>query len=347
MNSSRARDILFTSVLVIVSLFFLYLLTPFVLPLFWAAVIASIFRPLYLRFNRRWNRPSMCAALTFLIIALIIILPGIIIGSLLFAESMRIYESLGPDGGNVEKIVRSITRAIKDSPYFVRLHIDEQFWTGKVSEIGRGIASYMLEHLKNLTQNTVIFLAQFAVMLYTLFFFIRDGDAFLGMLMRLFSLGEDREKILYERFVVTAKSTLKVTLIIGGIQGTLGGFIFWATGIEGALVWGVVMVFMSIVPVVGCSIVWVPAGVVMLLMGHVWKGVLILSYGAFVISMVDNLLRPMLIGRDVQMHPLLIFLSTLGGITLLGFSGFVIGPIITSLLLALWAMYDITISRSS
>ena len=100
------------------------------------------------------------------------------------------------------------------------------------------------------------------------------------------------------------------------------------------------MVLTAIVPVVGCSIVWAPAGVIMLLMGHIWQGVLILAFGVFVITMVDNILRPILLGRDVQMHPLLIFLSTLGGISLFGFSGFVIGPIISSLLLAIWEMYD-------
>ena len=139
---------------------------------------------------------------------------------------------------------------------------------------------------------------------------------------------------------MTARSTLKVTLLIGGIQGILGGIVFFITNIEGALIWGLLMIVMAIVPVVGCSVIWGPAGVLMLLTGHIWEGVLILVFGVAVISMIDNLLRPVLIGKDVEMHPLLIFLSTLGGIVLFGFSGFVIGPIITSLLLAIWEMYD-------
>jgi predicted PurR-regulated permease PerM len=220
------------------------------------------------------------------------------------------------------------------------LHVDEKFWTEKFSEIARSISNYIFINLKALTQNTLVFIVQFAVMLYTLFFFIRDGDKFLGMVMRVFSLGQEREKVLYEQFVATTRATLKVTLIIGGLQGSMGGLIFWVTGIEGALLWGVVMVLMSIVPVVGCSVIWVPASVIMLLTGHIWKGILILAFGVIVISVVDNLLRPVLLGRDVQMHPLLIFLSTLGGLSLFGFSGFVIGPIIASLLLAIWAMYD-------
>jgi predicted PurR-regulated permease PerM len=340
MHTSRIQHILFFTVLVIVTLLFLYILKPFFSPLFWAAVIASIFRPLYERLNGKLNRPGLSAVIIFLLIAFIIILPGSIIGSLLFSESMYMYESLSADSGRIENIVKSITGAVKDNPYVARLHIDEQFWTEKISEIARSISNYIFVNLKELTQNTLVFLVQLAVMLYTLFFFIRDGDTFLGMVMRVFSLGQEREKVLSERFVTTARATLKVTMIIGGIQGFLGGLIFWLTGIDGALMWGVVMVLFSIVPVVGCSIVWIPAGVIMLLMGYFWKGIIILAFGVFVISMVDNILRPILIGRDVQMHPLLIFLSTLGGISLFGFSGFVIGPIITSLLLAMWAMYD-------
>jgi len=116
--------------------------------------------------------------------------------------------------------------------------------------------------------------------------------------------------------------------------------VFFITGIEGALMWGMVMVLSAIIPVVGCSIIWVPAGVIMLLTGNIWEGILILITGVLVISMIDNFLRPILLGRDVQVHPLMIFLSTLGGISLFGFSGFVIGPIIASLLLAILAMYD-------
>jgi predicted PurR-regulated permease PerM len=160
------------------------------------------------------------------------------------------------------------------------------------------------------------------------------------MFVRILPLGMERDKLLFERFVVTARSTLKVTLIIGGIQGMLGGVVFLITGVEGAMIWGLLMIVMAIIPVVGCTIIWGPVGIAMLLIGHIWEGILILAFGTLVISTVDNLLRPILIGKDVEMHPLLIFLSTLGGIALFGFTGFVIGPIITSLLLSIWQMYE-------
>ncbi len=340
MRASKVQNTLFFTIMIFVFLLFLYLLAPFFFPIFWAAVISNIFSPFYKYLNRKLHNPSAAAAIIFLVVAIIIILPGSIIGSVLFGESMRMYESLDADGGNIDNIVKGITSIVKDNEYVARLHINEHFWTEKFSEIARTISNYIFINLKALTQNTFVFIVQFSVMLYTLFYFIRDGDKLLGKVVRVFSLGKEREKVLYERFVTAAKATLKVTLIIGGIQGTLGGLLFWFTGIQGPLMWGAVMIFTAIVPVVGCSIIWGPAGVIMLIMGHFWKGIIILAFGVLVISMVDHFLRPILIGRDVQMHPLLVFLSTLGGLSLFGFSGFIIGPIIASLLMAIWAMYE-------
>jgi predicted PurR-regulated permease PerM len=316
-------------------------LKPFFFPIFWAAVIAGIFKPLFARMDGKLKSPTLSSALVLTIIILILILPGGIIGSLLLAESIEIYNSLGAArSGDIEKKIAHITAVISSYPQLAGLDMSETFLTERFMEIARGISNYLLVNLKNLTQNTLLFIIQFTVMLYTLFFFIRDGERFLEMIMRLFTFGGERERTLYDRFVATARSTLKVTLIIGGLQGILGGILFYITGIDGAIVWGVVMILLAIVPVVGCSIIWAPAGAIMLLAGHIWQGALILAVGFFVISSVDNFLRPVLLGKDVQMHPLLIFLSSLGGISLFGLSGFVIGPIIASLLLAVWAMYD-------
>lgn len=340
MNVSKVQNIAFFAVMGFVTLVFLYLLTPFFFPIFWAVVIASIFSPLFRRLNAKLKKPALSAAIILLSVIVIIILPSLIIGTLIFNESVHIYNSLSSNDGNIEKRIENINKTLKSNPYVVQLNFDDKFITDKLTDVVRSISNFIFTNLKNITQNTFLFIVQFAVMLYTLFFFIRDGEAFLDMFVRLFSLGENKERVLAERFISTAKASLKVTLIIGGIQGTLGGFIFWFTGIEGALIWGAIMILMSIVPVVGCSIIWAPAGAIMMLMGYFWKGVLIIAFGVFVISMVDNLLRPILLGRDVQLHPLLIFLSTLGGISVFGISGFVIGPIIAALLISIWDMYD-------
>jgi len=340
MGNTKNSNIPFFIIMGLVTVLFLYLLKPFFFPIFWAAVIAGIFRPLYRRINDRLNRPSLSTAILFLIIVLIIFLPALIIGTLVFRESLQLYETLKPDAQNIDRNFRHIIDALADNPFADLFRINRAFLVEKTAEVVGGITNYIFVHLKELTQNTIGLIVKMAIMLYTLFFFIRDGEKFLRMAMRLSNLGMGRESFLYERFIVTARSTLKVTLIIGGIQGILGGLIFIATNVEGALIWGLLMILTAIIPVLGCSIIWAPAGVLMLLTGHIWEGVLILAAGVLVISMVDNLLRPILIGKDVEMHPLLIFLSMLGGIVLFGFSGFVIGPIIISLFLSLLQMYE-------
>jgi predicted PurR-regulated permease PerM len=340
MGNTKNSNIPFFIIIGLVTVLFLYLLKPFFFPIFWAAVIAGVFRPLYRRINGRINRPSLSTAILFLIIVLIIFLPALIIGTLVFRESLQLYETLKPDAQNIDRNFRHIIDALADNPFADLFRINRAFLVEKTVEVVRGITNYIFVHLKELTQNTIGLIVKMAIMLYTLFFFIRDGEKFLRMAMRLSNLGKGRESFLYERFIVTARSTLKVTLIIGGIQGILGGIVFIATNVEGALIWGLLMILTAIIPVLGCSIIWAPAGVLMLLTGHIWKGVLILVVGVLVISTVDNLLRPILIGKDVEMHPLLIFLSMLGGIVLFGFSGFVIGPIITALFLSFLDMYE-------
>ena len=340
MGPIKNSNILFYIVLGAVTLLFLYLLKPFFFPIFWAIVIAGIFQPLYRRINRRLHSPNLSMMIIFLFIAVIILLPLGTIGKLAFTESLQLYETLKPGTGNIDRNFQHIISAITDNSLAASLNVDKVFLTEKVAEIARSIANYIFVHLKALTQNTLGLLVKLAIMLYTLFFLIRDGDKFLQSAIRIFPLGMGRERLLYERFILTVRSTLKVTLIIGGIQGVLGGILFLITDIEGALIWGLLMILMAVVPVVGCSIIWAPAGIIMLINGYIWEGLLILGVGVLVISMIDNVLRPTLIGKDVAMHPLLIFLSTLGGIVIFGFSGFVIGPIITSMLLAIWDMYD-------
>ncbi|MFA4917414.1 MAG: AI-2E family transporter [Syntrophales bacterium] len=337
---TKARHSLFFILLGLGTLLFIYLLKPFFFPLFWAALIAGLFKPLYERLNAKLNRPNISTTIIILVFTFIIMLPAIIIGSLLISESLQMYNTWGRDSIAIENSMQKIIDVIRYHPYLDKLKIDESFWTEKISEIVRGITHYIFVHTASITQDTLVFFVKSVIMFYILFFFVRDGDKFLRIVNRFLPLENGMGKMFYERFAITARATMKATLIIGGLQGILGGFVFFIAGIERASIWGIVMVFFSLVPGVGCSIIWAPAGVIMLLTGHTWEGILILISGAAVIGTVDNLLRPVLIGKDVQLHPLLIFLSTLGGIALFGISGFIIGPIIASLFLTSWKMYE-------
>ena len=183
------------------------------------------------------------------------------------------------------------------------------------------------------------FAAMFFIMLYLLFFALRDGETMLSKAMWALPLGDQRERDLFGKFAEVGRATIKGTLVVGGVQGILGGIMFAILGIQGAVFWGVVMIFLSILPAVGATLVWLPAAIFLMLGGALGKGVILLVYGFLVIGLADNILRPILVGRDTKMPDWLILVSTLGGLTSFGISGFVIGPIIAAMFLAIWTMF--------
>jgi predicted PurR-regulated permease PerM len=340
MQSLKSQTILFFAIMLIVTLAFFYIMKPFVYAIFWAVILAGLFKPIYKKLEKKLHKPTASATLILVLVCLIFILPFVFIVGLLLKEAMDIYQSLSNDNSQINVLLQKLVQLIKHNPYTDSLHLDDAALTEKVTQLSKSMAGYIIENLKSVTQNTLQFFVQLGVMLYALFYFIRDGEKFLNSILRFLPLGKERDKLLLGHFQKTANSTLKVTLIIGGIQGFLGGLLFVFTGIQGAILWGAVMIITAVIPVVGCALVWAPVGIFMMITGHFWAGILILAVGSLVISMVDHFLRPILLGKDVSMHPLLIFLSTMGGIIVFGFSGFIIGPIIMSLAMAVWQMYD-------
>jgi len=333
------RSILFFGLLTIITITFLYIVRPFILPIFWAAVIASIFYPFYLKLKKYLKLENISVVITLIIIFIIIIIPLVVLGSLLIKESIDLYSAVDNSRSQINSNVQQTIGWLKHNSYTSRLNFDDKFWVEKFADSTKLLTSYIFASIKNLTQNSVIFLVMFFITFYTLFYFLRDGAEMLKKLMYLSPLGDKSEEMLYKKFTSTARATIKGSLIIGVIQGGIGGLLFWITGVQGALIWAVVMTVLSLIPGLGSYFVWLPAAIIMLVLGNIWQGIVIIIVGAVVIGTIDNILRPILVGKDTQMHPLLILFSTLGGIVLFGISGFIIGPIITSLLLALWEMY--------
>lgn len=340
MDFSKIRNYLFLGLLLTVTVTFLLLLKPFAYPIFWAAVVAALFYPLYQRLNSSLKHANLSATITLAAVAVIILLPLTIIGLLLIKESLALYAAFSTNSSELNQTVQNLANTIKHNPYTAQLAVDESFWIEKFSEAGRTITSYIFAALKNLTQDSFWFLVMFVIMLYTLFFFIRDGEKILKKLMYLCPLGDRYEVMLYKKFTTAASGIIKGTLLIGGIQGALGGIAFWIAGIEGALIWSILMMLFSVVPGAGSSIIWLPGAIILLITGHLAAGIFLLLVGALLISTIDNFLRPILVGKGLNMHPLLILFSTLGGIAVFGFSGFMLGPIIAALFLAFWEMYE-------
>lgn len=340
MNFSKFKSFIFFAALAIVSIVFLYIIRPFFYPIFWAAVIAGIFYPVWKKINSKIKRPNIASLLTILLVLVIIILPVTILSSLVLKESINLYSSITSNQGPIVNTVQGVFSWIKDNPITDKLNIDEAQVTAKLTEGATMATNAILTVAKNITQNSLTFLVMFIIMIYTLFFFLKDGSRMLKRLSHLSPLGDKHEAIMYKKFTSTARAVLKGTLIIGAIQGALTGLLFYVVGIEGVLIWTVITALFSIIPGFGSYVIWLPAALIMFALGNFWQGITILLVGGFLISTIDNFLRPILVGNDTQMHPLFILLSTLGGLLVFGISGFIIGPIITALLLALWEIYE-------
>jgi predicted PurR-regulated permease PerM len=334
----RMRMFFFFSLIVLLSIAMLYLFAPFFYPIFWAAIIAVMFAPFHNWCVKTFKHPGTSAFLSLTTVLVVLIIPLSILATLIVSQSFDLYQSIA--ARDLSQDVTNIT-AWADSaglaPYIAEAKTQAPQYITQIAEFS---TNFVLKSASGITQNSLQFMFMFFLMLYTLYYFFKDGKRMLKRLMHLSPLGDKYEQKLFDRFNSVTRATMKSTFIIGGIQGFIAGLMFWLVGIEGALIWGVIMTILSIIPAIGSVIVWLPAGLIMLALGHVWQGVTILVVGTFVISALDNLLRPPLIGKDVEMHPLLVLVSTLGGLIIFGVSGFVIGPIIASLYLAIMNIYD-------
>ena len=163
-------------------------------------------------------------------------------------------------------------------------------------------------------------------MLYLLFFLLRDGSALSKRIQDAIPLPPKQERDLFSKFTTVIRATIKGSILVAVLQGALGGLIFWVLGLHAPVLWGVVMGLLALLPAVGAALIWVPAAIYLLATGSVWQGAVLLMFGAFVIGLVDNILRPLLVGKDTKMPDYVVLISTLGGLATFGLNGFVIGP---------------------
>lgn len=191
----------------------------------------------------------------------------------------------------------------------------------------------------NIGQNTFDFIVGLFVMLYLLFFFLRDGDELSRRISSAVPLRMEHRHSLFEKFTIVIRATVKGNIVVAVVQGALGGFIFWLLGIRAPVLWAAVMAIFSLLPAVGTALVWLPVAVYLLATGAVWQGIVLVGWGVLVIGLVDNVLRPMLVGQDIKMPDYLVLVSTLGGIAIFGVNGFVIGPVIAAMFMAVWHIF--------
>jgi predicted PurR-regulated permease PerM len=320
---------------------FLALIGSFLMPVFWAAVLATVFFPLQRRYVARLGgRRSLAALATILTIIGLVVAPLVLVGLAMSREAVQVHEQITSGAIDLQAPLRFLRRLTPlASDYLGRFGVEIEGMVQRLSSSALAITQFVASRALGIGQDVLRVTALFFLMLYILFFFLRDGNQLVAMLIRVLPLGDVRERQLLAKFAEVSLATIKGTLVVGIVQGAIGGTLFWILGIPAPVFWGTVMAVFSVLPAVGPGLVWGPAAVILLGLGEIVKGIVLIAAGAIIIGLVDNVLRPILVGRDTQIPDYLVLLATLGGLAVFGISGFVIGPVIAAFFLVVWEMF--------
>ncbi len=323
-----------------ISAIFYSMIDGFLIAVFFAAIFSALAKPLYLKLLKPFRqRRSAAAATTVLMVFLVIILPLLGLVGIVAGQALEVSQRVRPW---IERQVAQpdeLDLLLQKIPYFEQLAPYKAQISAKVGELAGLIGSWIVNALAATTRGTAIFLFQLFIMLYAMFFFLLDGEKLLEKILYYVPLSSRDEDRMVVKFVSVSRATLKGTLLIGLIQGALGGLSFAVVGIDGAVFWGTIMAVLSIIPGIGTGLIWVPATIFLFASGSVGAAIGLAIWNAAVVGSVDNVLRPWLVGKDTQMPDLLILLGTMGGLTLFGAAGLVIGPVVAALFVTVWEIY--------
>jgi predicted PurR-regulated permease PerM len=292
------------------------------------------------------GRKALAAIATLLVLLVLVMAPLLAVLGAGANEALRVTETIRPrlqqlvdQPGEFDSRLRALPGYDRIEPYRAQI-------LTKAGELVGSTSAFLFAALSATTRATGLFFFHLFVMLYTMFFFLTGGPGLLRGILAYLPLTEADKQRMVGKFVSVTRATLKGTILIGVAQGILGGLAFWAVGIDGAIFWGTVMTVLSIVPGIGGALVWVPAAIILIATGEVWRGIAIVLFCALVVGSVDNVLRTRLVGQDTKLHELLIFFSTLGGLMFFGAMGFILGPILAALFVTVWEMFGIAFRTS-
>jgi predicted PurR-regulated permease PerM len=336
-REDRFRKLFLLLVVAGISILFLLMIRGFLLTLLMAAILAGLMYPVFRWIERHvGGRSNLASLLTLVLMVVAIFGPLTTLAGIVVQQAITVTQNIGAtvkpfidDPSLLEERLRLLPGADRLMPYLPRV-------AERGAEIVSGIGGFLVGWVSAATSGTVVFLLHFAILLYALFFFFTSGPGYLRVILSYLPFSEEDNQRLLDRFVSVTRATLKGTLFIGVIQGTINGIAFWLVGLPAPVFWGVVMIILSVVPAVGGALVWVPASIWLVVTGRIGQAIVLAIICGAVSGSVDNLLRPRLVGRDTKMPDLLILISTLGGLGFFGAIGFVIGPLVAALFLTLW-----------
>ena len=343
MNSPQLQRGVFLALLAAVTVAFLWVLMPFFGAVLWGVALAILFTPLYKRLLKQMPGRHNAAALSTLTICLfIVILPLAMGGVSLVQEIVQVTQSIRSGQINFAAYFQQILNAVPQwlLSIFDRFNLgDMEAWQARISAGAAQGSQLIAGQALTIGQNTFDFVISFFVMLYLLYFLVRDGAGLSKMMREAVPLAKPHTHYLLNKFTTVIRATVKGNVAVAIAQGAIGGIAFWLLGVQGALLWAVLMAFLSLLPAVGAALIWGPVAIYYLATGHFWQGGILIFVGVFVIGLVDNILRPVLVGKDTQMPDYIVLMSTIGGMAIFGINGFVIGPVIAALFMAAWSLF--------
>jgi predicted PurR-regulated permease PerM len=340
MTETRFRQAFLLLLVAAISAAFVAMIRAFLLTILLAAIFAGLSYPVYeWILGRVRGRKALAAIATLLLLLVLVMAPLLAVLGAGANEALRVTETIRPrlqqlvdQPGEFDSRLRALPGYDRIEPYRAQI-------LTKAGELVGSTSAFLFAALSATTRATALFIFHFFVLLYTMYFFLTGGPGLLGGVLAYLPLTDADKQRMVGKFVSVTRATLKGTILIGVAQGLLGGLAFWAVGIDGAIFWGTVMTVLSIIPGVGGALVWVPAAIILMTTGEVWRGIALALFCALVVGSVDNVLRPRLVGQDTKMHELLIFFSTLGGLMFFGAMGFILGPILAALFVTAWEMF--------
>lgn len=343
MTPHNLQDKAFLLLLILVTLAFGAILWQFHGAVFWGVILAILFAPLHRRLLKKMpGRPTVAALCTLALCLIVVILPMTAITISLVQEASIIYERVRSGQINFGLYFQQIIAAIPAWAVDLldRLHLTSvSELQEKLSSVTVQASQFFATQALSVGQNTLEFVVSFGIMLYLLFFLLRDGNSLASRIGQATPLDEAHKRQLSEKFTTVIRATVKGNIVVAASQGALGGMMFWVLGIQGPVLWGVLMAFLSLLPAVGAGLIWAPVAIYFFATGAVWQGTVLTAFGIGVIGLVDNVLRPILVGKDTKLPDYMVLISTLGGMALFGLTGFVIGPVIAALFIACWDLF--------
>lgn len=325
---------------------FYQILLPFLQPLLWAVFLALVLFPTHRKLQRLLRRGGFLPAMVMtVLVTLVIVLPFSFLMVSLgqdAADAYHAFEEMIKTGR-----LRAALEQTKDFPILkqILIRLDQTFNLSSLDPVDfivknlRQISTVLLSQSSKILRGVSGFLIAFFFTLLSLYYLLKDGERLFIGLKSILPIPPHERDLLIDRFREMVNATIFGGLFIALIQGLLGGLAFWVLGISAPLLWGTAMSLFSFIPLGGTALIWVPTAVVLFIQGAVIKGVILLAIGVFIISSVDNFLRPLIVGAKTHIHPLLLFFTVIGGIQAFGMIGVITGPLIASLCLALIEIY--------